>query len=51
MLCESVKSDQKEKERDSLSGNNIIKLKNLITNIDNVLCSKSVHRRGIYIYN
>ena len=34
MMCESVNSDQKEKEGDVLNGNRIINLKNLITNID-----------------
>ena len=34
MMCESVNSDQEEKERDVLNGNRIINLKNLITNID-----------------
>ena len=34
MMCESVNSDQEEKEGDVLNGNRIINLKNLITNID-----------------
>ena len=34
MLCQSVNSGQEEKERDLRNGNRIIKLKNLITNID-----------------
>ena len=33
MMCESVNSDQEEKEGDVLNGNRIINLKNLITNI------------------
>ena len=37
MLCESVISDQEEKEGDLLNGNCIINLNNFITNIDNVL--------------
>ena len=40
MLCESVNSDQEEKEGDVLNGNRIINLKNLITNIDNFLVCK-----------
>ena len=40
MMCESVKSDQEEKEGDVLNGNFIINLNNLITNIDNVLVCK-----------
>ena len=40
MLCESVKSDQEEKEVDLLKGNRIINLKQLITNMDNVLVRK-----------
>ena len=34
MVCESVNSDKEEKEGDLLNGNCIIKLNNLITNID-----------------
>ena len=37
MLCESVNSDQEEKEVDILNGKRIISLKNFITNIDNAL--------------
>ena len=37
MICESVNSDQEEKEGDVLNGNRIINLKNLITNIDKIL--------------
>ena len=37
MMCESINSDQEEKGEDVLNGNRIINLKNLITNIDNVL--------------
>ena len=40
MICESVKSDQEEKEGDILNDNRIINLKNFITNIDNVLVCK-----------
>ena len=39
-MCESVNSDQEEKEGDVLNGNRIINLKNLITNIDNFLVCK-----------
>ena len=46
MMCESVKSDQEEKEGDVLNDNRIINLKNLIINIDNFLFAKNVHRRG-----
>ena len=49
MMCESVNSDQEEKEGDVLNGNRIINLKNLITNIINFLvCKECVHRRGNY---
>ena len=34
MMCESVNSDQEEKEGDVLNGNRIINLKDFITNID-----------------
>ena len=40
MLCESVNSDQEEKEVDLLNGNRIINLKKLIINIDNCLLRK-----------
>ena len=40
MMCESVHSDQEEKEGDILKSNRIINLKNLITNIDKVLVCK-----------
>ena len=40
MMCESVNSDQEEKQGDVLNGNHIINLKDLITNIDNVLVCK-----------
>ena len=40
MLCESVKSDQEEKEGDLLNGNCIINLKNLITNVYKILLCK-----------
>ena len=51
MMCESVNSDQEEKEEDVLNGNRIINLKNSITNIDIFWCAKSVHRRGNYRLN
>ena len=34
MICESVNSDQEEKEGDALNSNLIINLNNLIINID-----------------
>ena len=37
MMCESVNSDQEEKEGDVLNVNRIINLKNFITNINNFL--------------
>ena len=40
MLCESVNSDQEEKEGYLLNGNRIINLNNVITNIDKVLVCK-----------
>ena len=40
MLCESVYSDQEEKDRDLLNGNCIINLNNLIKNIDKYLVCK-----------
>ena len=41
MMCESVNSDQEEKEGDVLNGNCIINLMNLITNIDKFLVCKT----------
>ena len=50
MMWESINSDQKEKEGDVLNGNRIINLKNLITNIDNVLvCKECAQEREIQI--
>ena len=40
MLCESVNSDQEEKEGDLLNGNRIVNPNNLITNIDKFLVCK-----------
>ena len=40
MMCESVNSDQEEKEEDVLNGNCIINLNNLIINIDKLLACK-----------
>ena len=40
MLCESVNSDQEEKEGYLLNSNRIINLKDLITNIDTFLVFK-----------
>ena len=48
MMCESVNSDQEEKEGYVLNGNRIINLDNLITNIDKILCENNFHRRGNY---
>ena len=50
MICESVKSDQKEKERDLLNGNRIINLNNLITKLDTFLVRKEFSQeRGLQI--
>ena len=40
MPCESVNSDQEEKEGDLLNDNRIINQKNFITNMDKFLVSK-----------
>ena len=40
MTCESVNYDQEEKEGNVLNSNLIIKIQNLITNIDKVLVCK-----------
>ena len=40
MMCESVNSDQEEKEGDVLNGIRIINLNKLITKIDNFLVGK-----------
>ena len=50
MLCESINTDQEEKEGDVLKGNRIINLKNLSTNIDNFLfCKECVKERDLQI--
>ena len=46
MICESVKSDQEEKEGYLLNGNFIINLKNLITNMIKFWCANNMHGRG-----
>ena len=40
MICESISSDQEEKEGDVLNGNHIINLKNFISNIDTFFVCK-----------
>ena len=40
VMCESINSDQEEKEGDVLNDNRIINLKNLISNIDKFLVCK-----------
>ena len=50
MMCESVNSDQEEKEGDVPNGNCIINLKNLITNIDKFLvCKEFAQERELHI--
>ena len=50
MLCESVNTDQEEKEGDVLKGNRIINLNNLITNIEKcLLCKECVKERELQI--
>ena len=49
-MCESVNSDQEEKEGNLLNGNHIINLKNLITNIDQILvCKECAQERELQI--
>ena len=50
MLCESVNSDQEEKEGDLLNSNRIINLNNLITNTDTFLmCKECAQERELQI--
>ena len=50
MMCESVNSDQEEREGDVLNGNRMINLNNLITNIDNFLvCKQCAQERELQI--
>ena len=50
MVCESVNSDQEEKEGDLLNSNHIINLKDFITNIDTFLvCKYCAHERDLQI--
>ena len=48
MLCESVKSDQEEREGYLLNSNQIINLHNLITYIDEILvCKECAQERDL----
>ena len=50
MICESVNSDQEEKEGDVLNVNRIINLNNFITNIDKLLvCKECAQERELQI--
>ena len=50
ILCESVNSEQEEKEEDLRNGNCIINLNNLIKNIDNVLvCKECAQEKDLQI--
>ena len=50
MMCESVNSNQEEKEGYLLNGNRIINLKNLITNINKCLvCKECAQQRELQI--
>ena len=50
MICESVKSDQEEKQGDLLNDNCIINLNNFITNIDkNLVCKECAQGRALQI--
>ena len=50
MICDSVNSDQEEKEGDVLNGNHIINLNNLIIKIDTFLvCKECAYERELQI--
>ena len=50
MMCESVNSDEEEKEGDVLNGNCIINLKDFITNMDKFLvCKECAQERELQI--
>ena len=50
MMCESVNSDQEEKEGDLLNGNRSINLKDFITNKDkNLVCKECAQERELQI--
>ena len=50
MICESIESDQEEKEGYVLNGNSIINLNNLITNMDKfLLCNECAQERELQI--
>ena len=50
MMCESVNSDQEEKEGDLLNSNHIINLKDFITNIDTLFaCKQFAQERELQI--
>ena len=48
MMCESVNTDQEEKEGDVLNSNRIIIQKDFITNMEKIESAKIVRRRGNY---
>ena len=45
MLCEPISSDNEEKGGDNLSGNRLINLEILTTNVNNFQCADNVHSR------
>ena len=50
MICESINSDQEEKEGYLLNGNHGINLNNLITNIDeSLVCKECAQERELQI--
>ena len=50
MMCDSVNSDQDEKEEDVLNVNRIINLNSLITNMDKLLvCKECAKERELKI--
>ena len=49
MMCESVNSDQEEKEGDVINSNCIINLKNLITNKDFLVSKECAQERELQI--
>ena len=48
VLCETISSNNKEKQVDNLSGNLPVNLQNLETNIELFQCAKNLKRERLY---
>ena len=48
LLCEPISSDNEQKEGDNLSGNHLVNLKKLTTNVEKFQCDENVQRIRLY---